>query len=79
MPLFKKKEGFCMEKTFDMAVIETKQLIIKTLNESNLPITVISMIIKEIDNIMNNEVKISLERQISEINKKMEEEKDGDK
>jgi hypothetical protein len=74
-----------MEKTFDMIVVETKELIIKTLNESKLPITVLAMIVKEIDNAMNNEVKMSLERQRIEMNRniemnrKMEENKDGNK
>ena len=69
------------KKSFDLIVEDTKESVIKVLNESTLPITVISMILKEINNIVDKDVSYSLQRQREEYNTLSlgKEDRDGNK
>lgn len=51
-----------MEKTFDMKVMEGKKEIIETVNNLKLPLTVISMLLHDI----NTSVDLQLDRELNE-------------
>lgn len=61
-----------MEKSFNLMVIETKQNLIKVLNESKLPITVLTMVAAELLQTLNNQTNQQLEKEKQDYEKEME-------
>lgn len=50
-----------MEKHFDLIVKHTKQSIIDTLNESKLPLSVIGLVVKDINNDIQKQCEIHVD------------------
>lgn len=67
-------------KPFDLVMVDTRDDVIKMLNESGLPITAMSIIIKDVSKIIDAELSITLKKQREEYNNiESEEIVDGDK
>lgn len=60
-----------MEKPFNLIIIETKQNLIKVLNESNLPITVLTMIANELLQTLNAQTNQQLEKEKQDYEKEI--------
>lgn len=52
-----------MDKPFDLMVEDTRHMIIKVLNESGLPITVMSMVLKELCSDIQTQEAVSIQKQ----------------
>lgn len=63
-----------MEKSFDLAVKETRDKVVKTFNESGLPITVIAMMVRELSAVVNADEQNSILSQQIEYDSKLKEE-----
>lgn len=59
-----------MDKPFDLKVIEFKNKIVEEINKSELPITVLSMIMHEIVNVVDAEQQKVIASLLAEQNKK---------
>ncbi|MDF2800213.1 MAG: hypothetical protein K0S61_116 [Anaerocolumna sp.] len=57
-----------MDKSFDLLVEDTKALLIKDLNESGLPITVMLMILKELTGEVAEQTRATITKQRLEVN-----------
>jgi hypothetical protein len=62
-----------IQKPFDLILVDTKDLIIKNIRESGLPLTAISMLIKEIDRMLEDSIVFALEKQKNEYDKLIKE------
>lgn len=65
-----------MNKPFDLKVIEFKNKIVEEINKSELPITVLSMVMHEIVNVVDAEQQKVIASLLAEQNKKENEEKE---
>lgn len=59
-----------MDKPFDLKVIEFKNKIVEEINKSELPITVLSMVMHEIVNVVDAEQQKVIASLLAEQNKK---------
>ena len=63
----KKQTENLVEKSFDLKVIETKELLVKTLNEANLPLVVMAYILKELIDGVNMQLNIQLQKEKNQV------------
>lgn len=65
-----------MDKSIDLIIPEIKDKIVSVLNESKLPITIISMIIHEISGVVDNTVTITIDKLKKEYDESLKKEKE---
>lgn len=65
-----------MSKPFDLSLIETRQAIISVINNSGLPISALSLIVKDVGLLIDKELENTLNIQVKEYYKS-EEKKDS--
>lgn len=66
-----------MDKPINLYIVETKENILNEIKKSNLPITIIQMIINEIANVINAQADNIVKKEKVEYLKQKEENKDG--
>jgi len=57
------KKPIGKEKSFDLKVIETKELLVKTLNEANLPLVVMGYVLKELIDGVNMQLSLTIQKE----------------
>jgi hypothetical protein len=77
---YRRYKIYMVQKPFDLALVDTRDLIIKNINDSKLPLTAISMLLTEINKILEIQIESNLKILRSEYEKNLKEDSEnGDK